>query len=837
MVLYVPLFPGGQINGRHNSNLSPGKPAAPKENIMKMKPADRWTSTMTAAQRRNFPSRWSWILTALVAAGATAAAEEKDLMKLDLETLMQMDVVNVTAQWRTENLQKVPISINAFTAKEIEERRIQDMGDLGVAIPGFSVNSLSKSRMNPSLRGGSSSLNSAGAEGAVGLFIDDLYFGSSGDFEFDLFDVERIEILRGPQGTLFGRNTTGGAIVIITQPPGVEPETKLEATLGDYDLLQFSGRVSRPLKEKLYGSLAFSFTDRDGTSVNLATGNDLDSRNKASLRGKLRWMPSEGLEILASLSASRRDESGIARDQIFPDTPVTQSALVASGFVPDRHSRRSQQVFDGRYRLEQVTGGLRIGKKLARGELVSITSARYTDIEDSLQTLAGGTAPTYEFGEPRRISTVSQELRFLSAFPGALNFVSGLYLYHSDEKRTGDSLASWDLGTVTASFQAAAYCPTQEQADTDAFLVTPSCTGSGLITAGNQTVTLDSLYQPHLFSLFEDVATTSYAIFSEARYRLPRNVTLTAGVRWTLDRKSIVGGTDGPPDFFFNPLPGLRVDDRESWDELTYRLVADWQATDDILWYVSTSKGFRSGAYDVGQSDPALSGAPVHPETVFSHEIGFKSRLFEDRVQLNLTAFDVTYRDLQFFVNVSGSASLTTNAGKATVRGIEADFAARLTRNLSFEFEYSHQDGDSTGIPAEAGIAEGVPPQGTIPDTYIAALTYSTRLGNGGMLSLRADYTYKERYGLEFNDVPQFVSRIDGLMNARLAYRFPGEKMELALWGKNLTDEDIIIYGQDLWFLYYDTASFLANPAITETTAQPRYADPRTWGATLKYRF
>jgi iron complex outermembrane recepter protein len=169
------------------------------------------------------------------------------------------------------------------------------------------------------------------------------------------------------------------------------------------------------------------------------------------------------------------------------------------------------------------------------------------------------------------------------------------------------------------------------------------------------------------------------------------------------------------------------------------------------------------------------------------------------------------------------------------VRGVEANLIANLARGLTAHLQYSHQNGESSGIPAEAGITAGVAPQGTVPNTYIAALEYVSAFG-GGQLAMRMDYTHKDRYNLEFNDTPQFFSEVDGLVNARVAYRFPNERLELALWGKNLTDEDIVIYGQDFWFAYYDTASFLTNPAIAELTAQPRYADPRTWGVSFLYR-
>ena len=140
----------------------------------------------------------------------------------------QLEEVIVTAERKAESLQDVPIAVTAFTAEGVKCMQIEDFGDLSLKIPGFSVNSFSKTRVNPALRGGSSSLSSAGAEQAVGLFIDDVYFGGAGDFELDLFDVERIEVLRGPQGTLFGRNTTGGLINVVTKDPTDQVEAKVD---------------------------------------------------------------------------------------------------------------------------------------------------------------------------------------------------------------------------------------------------------------------------------------------------------------------------------------------------------------------------------------------------------------------------------------------------------------------------------------------------------------------------------------------------------------------------------------------------------------------------------
>lgn len=772
------------------------------------------------------------LLTAVLAPAAIA----QDAQTQTAQATGAIEEIVVSGTRRIENLQDVPISVNAFNSDDISKQRIQEFGDLAVAIPGFSINTLTKSRLNPALRGGSSSLAAAGAEGAVGLFIDDQYFGGPGDFEIDLFDVERIEVLRGPQGTLFGRNTTGGSINVVTKDPTEEFEAKVAVTAGNFNLFQARGLISGPVKEGVYGLVAFSHTDRDGTSFNETTGNRIDTQNKSSVRTKFLFDVNETLDITTTASYTRHDETGVARDALFLDEPVTQSLLVDQGFVPDDNTRRTTQFSDGRYESEQFTFGLEIDKSFEYGQLLSITSYRYLDTDHAQNSLAGAPTELFAFGEPRQVNSFSQEFRYVSEFNGPFNFVGGAFLYFANEDRNITNTNHWDANTVGGSFQAITFCPTQTSEDFDNFTITPSCLGSGLITVGNQTVTLDSLYQPSNFTVDENVKTSSYAVFGEGKYDIGEAITLTFGGRWTFDEKELEGGTDGAPDFFWNPQPGLRVEDSENWDEFTYRFGVDWHVTDDILFYASTSKGFRAGAYEITQSDPALSGAAVDPETVFSHEVGFKSQFWGNRAQLNVTLFDANYEDLQFFVN-TGSASITTNAGEAEVRGIELDFLALLTSNLEFRFQWSHQDGDSSDIPVDAEIADGTPPQGTVPNTFIASLNYASQLESGAELTFGVDFTHKDPYGLEFNDTPQFQSEVRSLVNARIGYTSPGGNWDLSVWGKNLTDEDIVIYGQDFWFTFYNTAAFTATPDLIEQTAQPRYADPLTFGATWTYNF
>ncbi|MEO1251869.1 MAG: TonB-dependent receptor [Pseudomonadota bacterium] len=777
------------------------------------------------------------------ALGAFASADAQELAPSASEDQAAstgggyLDTIVVSAQRREQNSQDVPISILALDAGQIEKQRIFDFTALATQAPGLSINSFSKSRLNPALRGGSSSLASAGAEQAVGLFIDDQYFGGVGDFEIDLFDVERIEILRGPQGTLFGRNTTGGSINVVTRNPSDEFEAKLEATVGNFDALEFRGFVTGPIAENLSGLIAVTSRDRSGTSFNLTTGNDVDDLNRTSLRGKLLWTPSDTFSVTGGFGFNRVSERGVARDAIFIDVPITNQELIDIGFVPDDDPRVVQSFNDGRFESTQWTANIRMEKELPNASLLSISTYRNYDSDEDENSLAGVPIQAFSIAEPRHVRAFSQELRYVSAYEGIFNFVGGAYFFFADEERDLQSTTTWEENTFGGAFQAITFCPTQTLSDFEGGIVTPSCIAD-----------LPELFTPNSFFVSEKNKTTSFSAYADGGIDITPELKVIGGIRWTYDEKDFSAWTGGDPDFFWNPATSMTIDPetgvfevgqtinaKEDWDEITYRVGLQYLPTDDLMFYATRATGFRSGVFDAAQSDALLATAPVDPETVLSHEIGFKSRLLDNRVQFNAALFNARYEDLQFFVN-TGAASITTNAGFARVRGAEVELVAALTRDLTLNAQYAFQDGTSGGIPPEAEVADGTPPQGTIPHSFIISLDYERDLANGDSFFMNANVTHKSEYNLELEDAPQFFTRTDALLNARVGYRF-ASGWEVALWGQNLLDEDIITYGQNFWFTFYDGPTAFANPDTITETSQPRYAPPRLWGGTISKSF
>jgi len=743
----------------------------------------------------------------------------------------------VTAQRRSQNLQNVPISVNAFNAEMVESRRISDVQSLATSVPSFSINALSKSRMNPALRGGSSSLSSAGAEQAVGLFIDDQYFGGPGDFEIDLFDVDRIEVMRGPQGTLFGRNTTGGNINVVTRRPSKEAEGKFEVTVGNYNALEARGYVSGPLSDTLFGYFAFTSRDRDGTSLNATTGHHLDDVNRTSFRGKLMWEAAPNLEITASVGYSRADEKEVPRDTIFTDVPFTNQDLIDIGFVPSPDRRVVHNAVDGQYKSRQWTANLRAEYSITNATIYSISTYRDFKSADEGMSLTGAPVPIYDFGESRPTKSFSQELRYASKYEGPFNWVGGLYYFYSNERRNLTPRYQFDENTYAGFVQSANFCPLQTALDSENSVVTPACVTSF----------------PQLFAQGDSFAqernrTTSYSVYADGSFDLLDGLTLLGGLRYTHDKKKFNGSTSGGPNFFWNPPVSSEIDPvtgipftgqilagAKSWSKFTYRAGFQYKPTDQIMIYGTRSTGFRSGVFSAIDPAPGSQNIPVDPETALSHEIGVKSRLLDNRLQFNIAAFNVEYKNLQFFFT-SPTGGITNNAGKARVRGVEVELVASVNDYLTLSASYSHQNGTSSGIPEDVGIVEGTPPQGTIPNSYMAAADFDYPLANGNSISAHVDLTRKDAYGLEFNDAPQFVSKTKALINASLSYKL-ASGFEISVWGQNLTNEDIKIYGNDFWFVYYDLATAIANPQVVTGTSQPRFAPPRTYGATLRYSF
>lgn len=766
-----------------------------------------------------------------------STASSRDQVSQESQSGLQ-DIV-VTALRRATDLQQTPIAVTAFGGESLEQARVQNFGDLATKIPGFSINSYGRSRANPALRGGSSSLTAPGSDNAVALFVDDIYYGSSGDFELDLFDLERVEVLRGPQGTLFGRNSTGGSIAIITKDPSEVPEGAIEASVGNYDMLQARGYITGPLDEAgtILGSLAFTGTNRAGTSFNRTEGRRVDTTNRASVRAKLKFLLSDEVNLVLAGDYSRISETNEARD--YRGANPTIDSLEQIGFQVD-DDRRVVDVFDnGTFESTSWGVSAKLDADLGVGTFISITGFRKLDTKQSPADALGLAIPFLTAAEPRRLDQFSQEFRWVSPSEGRFTYVAGLYFLYQKDRRHQHFQTFFDPSSFAGALQAATFCPLQGD---ELNFATPACVAAR-----------PDLFGQNRVETFQDSSVYSYAAYLQGTYEISDQLHFTLGGRITRDRKTASGFTRGDRDFIFNPIEvaggfegtpgGYRVAGlKKSWTAFTPKATLDWTPSRSLMFYGTVSKGYRSGAFQL-EATEAGAVIPIEPEFVWNYELGFKSRFLDNRAQLNVAVFQANYRNLQFSVTDANTGELIVdNAGKARVRGVEVEATLEPLLGLTVSANYSYQSGRVSGFPAEAGERNGLAPAQMPRHTLNLGANYDIGLAGGGTITLAGDFQYKERYQLELDADPALSSRVKSLINANIGYTTPNGKWRFTIWGKNLTNETIVAYGQNfrLFAYSFDEAFNPASPNFDPAAASagmPRYAPPRTYGATVRMDF
>ncbi|ARR53366.1 hypothetical protein HY78_07900 [Rhizorhabdus wittichii DC-6] len=372
-----------------------------------------------------------------------------------------------------------------------------------------------------------------------------------------------------------------------------------------------------------------------------------------------------------------------------------------------------------------------------------------------------------------------------------------------------------DPGTFAGVSQALFFCQPDQGLDFDA--VNPSCLANR-----------PELFQPGKGHWYQLSNAYSYAAFLQANYKITPELTLTAGGRFTIDRKTVQGYVNGDLSFAVNQIenPGFMgtaggysvARKSKRWRAFTPRVTLDWKPSQELMLYATISRGYRSGAFQI-ENDPSVPA--LEPEFVWNYEAGVKSRFLDNKVQLNIAAFNAQYSNLQFqFTDDNGNSSVS-NAGKARVRGIEAELTVNPVRGLSLGANYSFQKGRVTGIPVQTGIPNGINTGQTPKHSLNLTGVYELELANGGGVTLSADWQYKSRYQLELNDDPAFSSETPGVLNGSISYRTPGDKWQFTVWGKNLTNKDVVIFGNDFRFFSYSFGEAFNPEVRISIPAQP----------------
>ena len=669
--------------------------------------------------------------------GAVLIFRPKERQAAAAEDDAQLSTVTVTAQKRSQSAQAVPIAMTALSAKTLDTHRVQNLQDLARLTPGLLVSAFSQASPTIAIRGISNTFSQIGVNKPVGVFVDDVFIPRNSAASFELFDLESIAVMKGPQGTLFGRNVTGGAIVITTRKPNPEQrELEAEVTAGNHGEKQVKGLVNVPLSESAAIKLSASVRQRDGLGRDRLTGREQDDIDSQNLRAQLLFKIAPELE--ATLSADYADDRNggrtLSSDTLGSDGDVRTSEVgVEQRFARIISGASAKLVW--RLPAGEVTS-VSAYRKSQSGEDYSGVGANYAFLTTSSQSLTR---------DADQIRTFSQELRYASPKWQAGDFVAGFYYANENGDR---QLATRGLAARTGALAS-----------------------STLAEQG--------------------VRSRSYAVFADGVLHLPASFDLTAGARYTRDTKT----ADLTRSDFIRPAGGFAVNGLEaSWHEVTPRAVLSWQPRAGLMAYGSVTRGFTSGGFNADASSQAAFRTPFAPETVTNYEAGVKSQWLDNRLRFNASVFKMAYRDKQELVNNTLTGILTiVNAGKATVKGTELELAYKAASWLDLSAGYAHLDGKYDRFAVGTVNNSGNPLSNAPRQQYSLAANGSYPIGSLGYLVGAASYAWKDSYNTGAANDPNLQLPSYGLANLSLGVESPDRSLRLVAWVKNANDTTYLL--------------------------------------------
>ncbi len=772
-----------------------------------------------------------------------------------------LEEVVVTAQKRSENVQNVPISISAFSGEYLERLSAERVADVMDYAPNVSRSSGPTGGADGFffIRGVGQVDNSAAVDPGVGVYVDEVYLGRVQGASLDLLDVERVEVLRGPQGTLFGRNTIGGAISVVTADPGEELESKARLTVGSRDKLDALLSVNLPLGDTTGAKVSMFSRNQDGWAQGVVKGGDFGRVEDYGGRARFVWQPTEAFSARVTVDATRRDGSPASNSlQAFnsraactvagsrppatipgttpscvpfpvPAAPPGQTA--ASDLLADANFDRDRSFNSVPPDLDERSNGaaLQLSWELGAVELKSITSYR-TLKQKSFADLDGTGYSLYDASFLVDQKQFAQEFQFNGqAFDERLNWVLGLYVFQEDIENDTAICVGTNRPATLPNGQPIALPP--------AFPGGPPRVAPGSATR----------YDGRCVSFGNqiDLSIDSIAAFANTRFEMTDRVAATLGLRWTRDTKDqifnsftdnragvatltgipplgAVAGAVGPG---VAPPPGLQPVPfryKKTWSEVTPRVGLDFKLSDDVLLYGSYSRGFKSGGFGA-RATPLAPIKPYDPEAVDNIEIGFKSEFADRRVRLNAAVFLAKYRDIQLLILDPATAQFETrNGGDNEMKGIEIELRARPLKGLDLNVALGWLDNEYTRF---AGVAQ-IDPGDKLPNspeyTLDVGAEYRWQIGEN-VLGLRADWNYRAEHWFQALNNPLDRQGGYGLVNARTTFEIPGRDLTLAVFGLNLADKNYFVTRND-------TRSDLG-------VATGIFAPGREWGIELSARF
>jgi len=719
------------------------------------------------------------------------------------------DIV-VTAQRRASTIREVPFSIAAVGGDQIRSQGLTNPQQLVAQIPGIVLNAADKSLSVVAIRGNTSTFRSAGLDAPVAFFVDDVYYPYSNDLNQNFFDMSRVEVLRGPQGTLFGRNVVGGAIAAFTNSPEFGEDYMAQLSLGNAGSIRTEGMVNGEIvPDKLAARVAFSTERTDGLIKTPNIPGNYGESNGFAVRGKVRYQPTEALNIVFGADYSYNSGVGQATQYVPGGALVIPASF--GNFIDKAWTNNGSLNGKGENQQRLRGGYVRADLDLFGGSLTSITGYRLNDSHNYDNNVAINTFPVLDFDSVVKNRSLTQEVRFASA-PNRLSFVIGAFYLHGDF-HTINTLSYRPL--VGSTFAA----------------LVPPCP-VGATTCPGTAIRRD---------LTADV--DSYAVFGEATFKLTPQILLIGGGRYSTDRKDInyiatsntglvvPGLSFSPPGVTTGPFVSTGIAGK-SWSRFTPRATLKWVPSDAVNFYVTYSKGYKSGGFvDNSYRNPTL---PLAPEDSTNIEIGSKSRLFDNRLDLNISAFRQKTINLQ---NFSGAGGIPhTYNGTSLTKGVEVESVIRVTPDLRLRANYTFLDGKYLDLrdPVTNVQYAGNPLKYTPRNAFFVQGDYTANLPGGSTLNFEADYAYSDRISTSDDNTlrksPTVYDATRGsTVNAQLRFKTANERFEIALWSKNLFNHFQIAYADD-------TTAFVSTSSSTTRFWRAVTNLPRTFGVTATIR-
>jgi len=696
-----------------------------------------------------------------------------------------LEEVVVTAQKREQNIQQVGGSITAISGDQFKALGFDNVGDVASQAPNVNFSTPGGAGSNPaiSIRGVGLSDFSDSNEGPVAVYIDEVYLGSLAGQTGSIFDIERIEVLRGPQGTLYGRNTTGGLIHFITKKPTDELEGYAELSYGSWGQTSFEGAVGGAITESMRGRVSLSHDENDGTQRDRGTGVRGNVVDVTTLRGQLDIDLND--ELVLSLNAhggkvdnkaqfyKNRGELDAGGNPCTVSDVKARKCFDAFGFRDPESDPRSVLTSGlGQTPVEIDTFGAYAKFAWSRDEwdLVSITA--YEEVDKLLKdtTFPGfiGSEPPLPIGlliSPDFLadnSQITQEFR-LTHTEDDLTWMAGFFYF--DDDKTG---------------------------------------GQDIQGPGNR---LPPGAPPLTYLIDFDQETTAWAFFAHADWYFAENWMLEAGIRYSNEEKTLVDFVD--PGSLFFPEPAFTFEDDIDTDNISWNLGLDWQVDDDLLLFANISRGFKSGGWNSG----GLIGSPAEltpfdEEILTTYELGVKSSFADDRVRLNASVFYYDYEDFQAFTQFENRGlpvSALQNAGDATIAGLEVELTLAPTDYLEAQFGLGYVDSETDDFISFSGTDDNGDPifkdlSGTemtlSPDFTANGLVrvYFDLLG--GEISGQVSFNHSESYFFDATNDTLQASGSFTVWDARIAWNGgPDDRYEISAYVHNLTEEDYIVEG------------------------------------------